>query len=107
MAATASPIPRSLRRSSRARSTAGTTATPAFSPSAAGKVPANHSFNNQPSSDCIVVDESYVILRRPTPLQRGRSGMFSGFDIIIPVLVVLVLLVIFTGIKTIPQGYNY
>ena len=33
--------------------------------------------------------------------------MFSGFDIIIPVLVVLVLLVIFTGVKTIPQGYNY
>ena len=33
--------------------------------------------------------------------------MFSGFDIIIPALVVLVLLVIFTGIKTIPQGYNY
>ena len=33
--------------------------------------------------------------------------MFSGFDIIIPVLVVLVLLVIFAGIKTIPQGYNY
>ena len=30
--------------------------------------------------------------------------MFSGFDIIIPVLVVLVLLVIFTGIKTIPQA---
>ena len=33
--------------------------------------------------------------------------MFSGFDIIIPVLVVLVLLVIFTGVKTIPQGFNY
>ncbi len=33
--------------------------------------------------------------------------MFSGFDLIIPVLVVLVLLVIFAGIKTIPQGYNY
>ena len=33
--------------------------------------------------------------------------MFSGFDILIPVLVVLVLLVIFAGIKTVPQGYNY
>jgi len=33
--------------------------------------------------------------------------MFSGFDIIIPVLVVLVLLVLFAGIKTIPQGFNY
>ena len=32
---------------------------------------------------------------------------FSGFDILIPVLVVLVLLVLFAGIKTIPQGYNY
>lgn len=32
---------------------------------------------------------------------------FTGLDVIIPVLVVLVLLVIFTGIKTIPQGYNY
>ena len=33
--------------------------------------------------------------------------MFTGFDIVIPVLVVLVLLVLFTGIKTVPQGYNY
>lgn len=33
--------------------------------------------------------------------------MFSGFDILIPVLVVLVLLVIFAGIKTVPQGYHY
>ncbi|MGI6851665.1 SPFH domain-containing protein [Mesorhizobium sp. 1B3] len=32
---------------------------------------------------------------------------FTGFDIIIPVLIVLVLLLLFTGIKTIPQGYNY
>ena len=32
---------------------------------------------------------------------------FSGFDILIPVLIVLVLLVIFTGVKTVPQGYNY
>lgn len=32
---------------------------------------------------------------------------FSGFDIFIPVLVVLVLLLIFAGIKTVPQGYNY
>jgi regulator of protease activity HflC (stomatin/prohibitin superfamily) len=33
--------------------------------------------------------------------------LFSGFDIVIAVLVVLVLLLIFAGIKTIPQGYNY
>ncbi|MFZ1774705.1 MAG: SPFH domain-containing protein [Rhizobiaceae bacterium] len=33
--------------------------------------------------------------------------MFTGFDILIPVLVVLVLLLIFAGIKTVPQGYNY
>jgi regulator of protease activity HflC (stomatin/prohibitin superfamily) len=32
--------------------------------------------------------------------------MFSGFDIVIAVLVILVLLVIFTGIKTVPQGTN-
>jgi len=32
---------------------------------------------------------------------------FSGFDILIPVLIVLVLLLIFAGIKTVPQGYNY
>ena len=32
---------------------------------------------------------------------------FSGFDIVIAVLVVLVLLLIFAGIKTIPQGFNY
>lgn len=32
---------------------------------------------------------------------------FSGFDIIIPVLVVLVLLFLFAGIKTVSQGYNY
>ncbi|MBN9242931.1 MAG: SPFH/Band 7/PHB domain protein [Mesorhizobium sp.] len=32
---------------------------------------------------------------------------FTGFDVVIPVLVVLVLLVLFTGIKTVPQGYNY
>jgi regulator of protease activity HflC (stomatin/prohibitin superfamily) len=32
---------------------------------------------------------------------------FSGFDILIPVLVVLVLLVLFAGIKTVPQGSNY
>ena len=32
---------------------------------------------------------------------------FSGFDILIPVLVVLVLFLIFAGIKTVPQGYNY
>jgi regulator of protease activity HflC (stomatin/prohibitin superfamily) len=33
--------------------------------------------------------------------------LFSGFDVVIAVLVVLVLLLIFAGIKTIPQGYNY
>ncbi|WP_349365669.1 MAG: SPFH domain-containing protein [Nitratireductor rhodophyticola] len=32
---------------------------------------------------------------------------FSGFDFIIPVLVVLVLLLLFAGIKTIPQGFNF
>ncbi len=32
---------------------------------------------------------------------------FSGFDILIPVLIVLVLLLIFAGIKTVPQGYNF
>jgi regulator of protease activity HflC (stomatin/prohibitin superfamily) len=32
---------------------------------------------------------------------------FSGFDIIIPVLVVLVILFLFAGIKTVSQGYNY
>ena len=33
--------------------------------------------------------------------------MFSGFDIVLLVLVVLVLLLIFSGIKTVPQGFNY
>ncbi|WP_127521984.1 SPFH domain-containing protein [Mesorhizobium sp. Z1-4] len=33
--------------------------------------------------------------------------LFSGFDIVIAVLVLLVLLLIFAGIKTIPQGFNY
>ncbi len=32
---------------------------------------------------------------------------FSGFDIVIPVLVVLVLLLLFSGIKTVPQGFNF
>ncbi len=32
---------------------------------------------------------------------------FSGLDIILPALAVLVLLVLFTGIKTVQQGYNY
>jgi regulator of protease activity HflC (stomatin/prohibitin superfamily) len=32
---------------------------------------------------------------------------FTGFDLVIPILIVLVLLVLFTGIKTVPQGYNY
>ena len=33
--------------------------------------------------------------------------MFSGLDMVIGVLVVLVLLLIFAGIKTVPQGFNY
>lgn len=33
--------------------------------------------------------------------------MFSGFDIVIGVFAVLVLLLIFAGIKTVAQGYNY
>lgn len=32
---------------------------------------------------------------------------FTGFDLVIPVLVILVLLVLFAGIKTVPQGFNY
>lgn len=32
---------------------------------------------------------------------------FSGFDIALLVLVALVVLVLFKGIRTIPQGYNY
>src|SRR5262245_61006675 len=32
---------------------------------------------------------------------------FSGFDIVIPVLAVFVLILLFAGIKTVPQGYNY
>jgi regulator of protease activity HflC (stomatin/prohibitin superfamily) len=32
---------------------------------------------------------------------------FSGFDILIPVLVILVLLALFAGAKTVPQGYAY
>lgn len=32
---------------------------------------------------------------------------FTGSDILIPILVVLVLLFLFAGIKTVPQGYNY
>lgn len=32
---------------------------------------------------------------------------FSGFDLVIPVLVVLVILFLFAGIKTVSQGYNY
>ena len=32
---------------------------------------------------------------------------FTGYDIVIPVLVVLVLLILFMGIKTVGQGYNY
>ena len=33
--------------------------------------------------------------------------LFTGLDILIPVLIFLVLLLIFAGIKTVPQGYNY
>lgn len=32
---------------------------------------------------------------------------FTGFDLFIPVLVILVLLLIFAGIKTVPQGFNF
>jgi regulator of protease activity HflC (stomatin/prohibitin superfamily) len=32
---------------------------------------------------------------------------FSGFDFTIPVLVILVLVILFAGVKTVPQGYNY
>jgi len=32
---------------------------------------------------------------------------FTGFDIIVPVLVVFALFLLFAGIKTVPQGYNY
>ncbi|MDQ6433663.1 SPFH domain-containing protein [Mesorhizobium sp. LHD-90] len=32
---------------------------------------------------------------------------FTGFDIVIPALVILVLLILFMGIKTVGQGYNY
>lgn len=31
----------------------------------------------------------------------------QGFDIVIPILIVLVLLFLFAGVKTVPQGYNY
>jgi regulator of protease activity HflC (stomatin/prohibitin superfamily) len=37
----------------------------------------------------------------------GSIMDFTGFDLVIPILIVLVLLVLFTGIKTVPQGYNY
>ena len=33
--------------------------------------------------------------------------MFQGFDIIIPILVVLAFLFLFAGVKTVPQGFNY
>src|SRR5690606_29761598 len=33
--------------------------------------------------------------------------MFTGFDIVVIGLVVLVLLLIFSGIKTVPQGFNF
>jgi regulator of protease activity HflC (stomatin/prohibitin superfamily) len=31
----------------------------------------------------------------------------NGFDFIIPILVVLVVIVLFAGVKTVPQGYNF
>jgi regulator of protease activity HflC (stomatin/prohibitin superfamily) len=31
----------------------------------------------------------------------------QGFDIVIPILIVLVLLILFAGVKTVPQGYNF
>ena len=31
----------------------------------------------------------------------------QGFDLVIPVLVALVIIVLFAGVKTVPQGYNY
>jgi regulator of protease activity HflC (stomatin/prohibitin superfamily) len=36
-----------------------------------------------------------------------RSIVFSGFDIVVIAIVVLVILVLFAGIKTVPQGYRY
>ncbi|MBN9071856.1 MAG: SPFH/Band 7/PHB domain protein [Rhizobiales bacterium] len=33
--------------------------------------------------------------------------LFTGFDVFIAALVVLVLLVLFMGVRTVPQGYNY
>jgi regulator of protease activity HflC (stomatin/prohibitin superfamily) len=38
---------------------------------------------------------------------RNPAVSFTGFDLFIPVLVILVLLVLFAGIKTVPQGFNY
>jgi regulator of protease activity HflC (stomatin/prohibitin superfamily) len=32
---------------------------------------------------------------------------FTGFDILLPALAILVLLLLFAGIKTVPQGHNY
>jgi regulator of protease activity HflC (stomatin/prohibitin superfamily) len=40
------------------------------------------------------------------PPDSGEGSM-QGFDIVIPILIVLVLLVLFAGVKTVPQGYNY
>jgi regulator of protease activity HflC (stomatin/prohibitin superfamily) len=40
-------------------------------------------------------------------MAREQIMPLTGFDIVIPVLVVLVLLLIFTGVRTVPQGYNY
>src|SRR5690606_37309022 len=37
----------------------------------------------------------------------GEKMGFSGFDILIPVLVILVFLVLFAGAKTVPQGHAY
>src|SRR5262245_15405166 len=39
-------------------------------------------------------------------LKEGAMEI-SGFVIVIPVMFVFVLLLLFAGIKTVPQGYNY
>lgn len=33
--------------------------------------------------------------------------LFGGFDIVVIMLVIFVILVLFAGIKTVPQGYRY
>jgi regulator of protease activity HflC (stomatin/prohibitin superfamily) len=41
------------------------------------------------------------------PASEGEPNGFSGFDIALVVLAALVVLVLFKGIRTIPQGYNH